>query len=960
MEQRSTRKTFFISCAFASLFCSCINFSDLQMPENIKVKTNGNYSFLMGTQKNMLSDYINVETLLKSLKGDDESDKKISAYDYNPDEKDGTQQFLIKYDLPTIPLNMEETMKDIQLDKIMMEGMSKEFKITKPELSFSQSLDLNFNNLIADKFSANIPSFPVVQMGTETDISVGENPVLQGVTFHASPTFTSLTMSSGSLEITFEAKNSLPADFELELAAELYNGDQLVSSSGSMASLTDQSVSAKGGAKVGGVISIPLSGKTFSSDFSVRFKGRTNGGTLGVYTYYTMTARLKDPVVSKITGLTMDDPSFSKPISKNIELGDVGKYLVYGTIATGAVGIELELPSVWENVTVDSSFSMEGALEISPIPDRAESTKALDKYVDLAGKKITLMKSRTEANKLSVNGNVSFKLEDATLVFESENTTMELVCTGNIEKLTDVYANASEFSFDDSKSQALPATMKQYVKEMKLTQISVAANFTSTLDISKFNLNAMATSDALHLYSADNTQLEGSTVVGGDKPLTMLTKQNWSVTVAVQDDTIFDFVFKVSVPGSYESTTGINCLHLATFTLDTDYEIKVDQLELDLDWEYIILKTDAIAPTTPEEIDTGINLEKMISDFFNTSSENTQNEAERKKEIKNIVDRINLAEVKGYLYVTRPDISDDVADDPLEGLGNFSGKVYAKYTKDGNSHQEYLIGSETETADLRLLYDAQDANTLNYESLADENYLIVKNLFDNESKYSAELNGDTLCSMVNAKPSELKFGYSFSISDGSDEIRLTPEVLENLKGTKAITMSVVLCLPLKLNIGTYNDTGIKEGIAIDDLMTLLGNPLTEDLLNRDESDVDPITDDTEIEKVSKLLKYVKLHYTFQNNTGLKMSANLTATSSKGETYLNKNLYLDGERHDVELPNSEIMAINNSWPFIPKISLAISPTDDEAPINIMRKAFFSLSDCMLEFETDGEYTVKGDD
>ena len=132
------------------------------------------------------------------------------------------------------------------------------------------------------------------------------------------------------------------------------------------------------------------------------------------------------------------------------------------------------------------------------------------------------------------------------------------------------------------------------------------------------------------------------------------------------------------------------------------------------------------------------------------------------------------------------------------------------------------------------------------------------------------------------------------------------------------------------------------------------------MLKRDESDIDPITDDTQIEKLSKMLKYVKLHYTFENNTGLKMSAILTATNKKGERYIDKNLYLDGDRHDVELSNSEIMTINNTYPFIPKIALNISPTADGTPINIQRNAFFSLSDCLLEFETDGEYTVKGDD
>ncbi|MBR4463760.1 MAG: hypothetical protein IKS40_04045 [Treponema sp.] len=953
---RAKRYYFVFSSVLAILFCSCINFSDLQLPENIKVKTNGNYSFAAGTQKNMLSEFINVETLHDSLKGNDTENKKISVYDYDPNSSGGTQQFLLKYDLPTIPLNMDETMKDINLDKIMVDGMSRKFKIDKPNLSFDYPVELNFNEIIGNKFSANIPSFPIVQMGTETSISVTDLAIVPSATFNASPSFTSARLTSGTLEIRMESKYPLPANYELELSAELYNGDTFVSGSGAQTNMADPSVGTYGG----GVISIPLAGKTFSSDFILKFTGRTNGGVAPVISYFTATATLKDPVLAEIVGITVDDPSFSKTINEPIALGNASDYLVFGTIDEGSLAMELSIPESWKNITVNSNFSLEGALDIPNIPNRAGSTKAIDKYLDLAGKKITLRKSRTEANTLSVKGTVGIKLENATLVFSSENTKLNMSCKGDLKSLSEVYANASSFSFNDAKTQAPPSAMKQYVKEMKLTQIAIAANFNTTLDIARFDLTAETTSDVFHLYNADNTKLTGTTVVGDGKPLTMLTKNNWNVTIAVQDNTEFDFNFTVAVPGSYESTTGINCLHLKTFTLGNEYEIKVENLELDLDWEYIILKTDAIAPTEAEEIDTGLNLEKMISDFFNTTSDDSGDSEERKEEIKNIIDRINLAEVRGYLYVVRPDVSEDAAEDPLASLGNFNGKLYAKYKKEEVLKQEYLLGSETESEALQLLADDQGENTLDYATLADENYLITKDLFADSGKYSAELDSITLCDMVNAKPAELKFGYSFSISDGANEIRLTPQAQESLKGTKAITMAVVLYMPLKLHLGKYNDSGIKEGIAISDMMSLFGNPLTEDLLKRDESDIDPITDDTQIEKLSKMLKYVKLHYTFENNTGLKMSASLTATNKKGERYIDKNLYLDGDRHDVELSNSEIMTINNTYPFIPKIALNISPTADGIPINIQRNAFFSLSDCLLEFETDGEYTVKGDD
>ena len=884
----------------------------------------------MGTGRANLSDHLDAAAIHEQMLASSGENSKFAVYDYNPDESADVQEFLIKYNMSSIPLDMDSMMGELDLKKIIMEGMSHTFDIAKPEISVEpETMAFDINSVITEQFAGlSTNPFQLLELGEKRSM---EKSVLPVITFAVTPSFTGIRFLSGDLVITFIKGSEPSPDFEMNLKAFLYNKNTEISCSEGYQNVAQ-----------GGEIRIPLANREISSSLSLKFEGNINKGVRLKQDTYAISIELENPDIKELKGITLEEPVKIPVAEKTVPIDDVGTYVLSSSIAEGNIDIRASRPEGWKNITAQPDIHVTGGLDFILSSSESDESNLVRIPVDLADKALDATKD------IVISGDIYFTLENADLTFPAE---IVLDVTGDISKLKDIKASTESLSFLGNLEKTPTDSMLKYVKEMKVTGLHAETYFTSTFD-TKENMKLKTDIMSTTLAMTSGT-LAGTAEVNSPEPFEMDTKDSWSATVDfnVEPPPVFDFQFDVRVVSNKEEK-GKSYIELNTLELGREYNIIVSDIEISLDWEYVTLKDAAsLVETKPQLIDTGLNFESMISGIFSGDSE----DEERKAEIKDIVKKVNFTDAEGYLYVTRPELAEGVSDndDPLKDLGNFSANVYALYD---DTKETYLVGKKDEKVPLAMLDKGND----DYDAIADEETrLITKNLFKDANSYSVKIEKEPMCEVINEKPENLKFGYTIGLAE-SQEIKLTPDLMDRLKGKKSISMSIVIRVPLILAVGEVLSDGTREGISIPNLMKLMGNNLTEDMLKRDE----PKEGDgkTEFEKFSKLIKFLKVHYTFENNTGITMNARMVALNSENQEYIAKDILLDGTRNYVLFTSSEIDRINDpaNYPFIPTFAVYVQPTEEGKPIRISRTAFFEARECVLEVETDGEYTVKGDD
>ncbi|WP_407428986.1 hypothetical protein [Treponema sp.] len=334
------------------------------------------------------------------------------------------------------------------------------------------------------------------------------------------------------------------------------------------------------------------------------------------------------------------------------------------------------------------------------------------------------------------------------------------------------------------------------------------------------------------------------------------------------------------------------------------------------------------------EIDTGLSFSSLLNDIADSDD----------SEISNLLKNIEFSGIEGYIFMTYP-----VENSAIEDL-SFNAGVTASY--DGGS--QTLLSSDT----IKMKQTTEDLS-----SLADSNYMIsTDKMFashdnDADNYYSAELTNVT--ELLNDLPDNLKIAYNLTLSGSAGEITLEGDALDALtSGSTSISVNIALILPLKIKLNdTYDIPSASRlddsYITINDVLSLAGHEIDEDLLKRDSAD-----DKSKFKKYTDLIESVSVVYTVKNDTGLKLSAvfydDQVFTDSDFSSDSCKKLTVSGSQETLTFTGEEIASLFDNYPFCPKIKIAIEA--DGSEIKVPRSAEFGLANCRLIIKTNGTVDV----
>lgn len=971
-------------CTYAALLSasllvfSCCDFSNLAIPEKVSVKaTNQSYSFSAGTGTITLSDHLNATTLLENITSDDEDSAlaDLSIYDYWPggdSSGDKTQQFLFNYPVASIPLDFGEYLDNLDLLSSLSSALSE--TVTVPELTdvdFTKEITLpDINEIVASNFSLSETKLSVPELSSTASLDSSDFDGFNTINISINaPDFDTMEFTAGTLRITLGAPSTTPStDFTLTASV------QLLTQAGVQVAQSDEAE-----LKAGGSLDLDISGCSIVPDMMLRFVGTYGGGSLGTVHTYALSSSLVDIELSKITGLTMTTAELGSYGvidigTQEIALSSLGTYLKSATISEGSLTLSGALPDSWSGIicTPDLLVEDEDGASTSgssglyiPNDDFTDVTASdstsylLNKYVDLAGKTIT------PSQTVTLTGSVSLALEDATIVLTSTDVqTVDLAGAVSVTEVSSATVDLDVLLEDKlspvTKSQSLGDSVTSYVKSVVFNQIGAVASITTDLPSDSLQIGATITSD---LFGITGTTLSDTTTLTTDEDgdtasgtLDLLTDDDWSCTITPEDDTEADFTIQMTVAGVDSNGNSTSEITVTNLAFGKEYTFSVS-LELVYDWESITLNT-ASAVSFSGEQQTGLDLQSILGDYL----ENEQGD---------LLDQVRFGEnMVGYLTVTRPVFTstEEVTSDPLASFSDlFSANVAVKtYSSvDGQAVEDdtviYLIGSADSNESISLVETSTD-----FASYANDDLLITKNLFADESSYSAKISN--LASIFNdhetdgghTLPADIAFVYEIG-TGASEDITLTKDQIEALTadGSSAeISVDLSIVFPLELIILESTDSvgnGLGYGIKVDDLLALADVTYDEDvdLFKRDSADSDIAE---QFDKYGEIVKTITLIYTIDNNTGLTMTGTMVLIEADEEnnvTELSKTIIADGEEHSITLTNAEVVRVLSAeaYPIQPRLSMVI----DDGTISVPRTGYFSVS-AAATVVFDGTVTV----
>ncbi|MBQ9622979.1 MAG: hypothetical protein IJR39_06550 [Treponema sp.] len=451
------KSLFFITTCLAVLFFACDDFSNLQIPESISVKTAAKFDIPMGSGSISIREKASLEEIQRILddninKNTAEGETKLQpvVYEYNPEDGEGkvsesaVMQYIINYPIKEIPLSIG--------DKNLANADIEEIDI--PETTFTAP---DFNSNISDTLTITDKTFQMAEPGA----SGGSKSISDlGFTFDiTSPSFAAMTVREGSMVITITkpTETTVSDDFSMQVKISLVNASD---HSNVIATTGDSLIECSQGKTV----TLDLAGKSIVQNMYIIIEGTVSGGTFDIsnptahlHTYGVSMAPSNDFALEKITGLTMTETDLGSNakiyIPKDFELDGLNSSLKEATIEEGELDFYCKLPDGWSGIKVsESNFLIQGGINIpsenfSPDKD-TPSGYVLYKTASLNGLKVVPEKTYTYDTTSVTAGdtntytdtNISWlkvSLENATIVFadSSKGETTELTLSGTC-KLT--------------------------------------------------------------------------------------------------------------------------------------------------------------------------------------------------------------------------------------------------------------------------------------------------------------------------------------------------------------------------------------------------------------------------------------------------------------------------------------------------------------------------------------------
>lgn len=629
-------------------------------------------------------------------------------------------------------------------------------------------------------------------------------------------------------------------------------------------------------------------------------------------------------------------PDFGDAISNNLSI-EATNFPVYETGQTASIntvapdGLEIDfnitspdfetmvLTSGTMNVILEAPDGVSDDFEMNVIISLTDGTNVITKSTEqnlAQGGTVVLNlagKSLVPSMKLVVEGNVAggtLKTNPHTYTVSMETADLQL------KKITGLNMSNEEletygvgtitvdttFGLDGINKSLKSATIKQgslsfachYPAGWSGIQI-IDENFQLSGGINLSNSD-FVDSDEENCIIGKKTNLEDFTVTPAD-----VTTNGSYLKISLEDAVI---VFPESGVEDVEIRLAGEC------TIDSIGDIVID-----------ISLLDSLADDN--SIETGLSFSSIISDLFEGSETN-------------LMDAIQFNAVDGYVFITQP-LGDSESDNPDLSSLNFAGTVSASYKKDGVATEMYILGSQESSDTIYMKY-----STDTFASLADEKFLITddKLLKEHDSSsdnlYSAKISN--MSQLINDKPDDLVINYSLSISDNDGEVTIPGELLDNLSaGSAYINVSIAIVIKMQLRFNDCIDDDSTDGwVSLDDVLSLFGTEMNEDLLGRDAA-----SDSDDWKKYSDIIKEISLKYTIKNSTGFGMKGYIVDSA----TGINKNIDVSSGVHTITFTDDDIDAIINNYPFIPNFNLAIKASDvddSEDCVKLTRDSEFGVS------------------
>ena len=515
-----------ISALITLVFFACDDFSGLEIPEKISVKTSARFGIPLGNGDIKIHEKASIEEIQKilddNITSESSTQTKPVVYEYNPADSSGNiddsaiMQYIINYPIKEIPLSIgDKNLENANIDEIKI-----------PETKFEAP---DFNSKISDTLSIKGETFPMAEPGALGPRTISDLGFYFNIT---SPTFGSMKVRTGSMKITIEppTTTTVSGDFSMMVKILLVNASnhsQVITTSG------DSLIECAQGKE----ISLNLEGKEIVQNMYIMLEGEASGGTLDeahVHTYSVAMAPSSDFALEKITGLTMTDSDlgdYSKIyIPKDFNLNGLNASLKEATIGKGSLDFYCKLPDGWSGITVkESHFMIEGGVNIAnedfnkdgDIPEGY----ALYKIATLDGKKVVPEAAHTYDTDTVTVGNKStytdtniswlkVALENATIIFADtsagETTELELSGVCKIEELKNIKISLSELqtfsgseetgiNFSTILSDVMKGDSENLIKDIKFAD-SETASLEGYLYVSKPLDDGVITDiDGLHI-----------------------------------------------------------------------------------------------------------------------------------------------------------------------------------------------------------------------------------------------------------------------------------------------------------------------------------------------------------------------------------------------------------------------------------------------------------------------------
>ena len=446
----------FLSAIPLLFFFACDDFSGLEIPEKISVKTGARFALPLGNGDIKIREKASIEeiqrvlddNIKKNTSSESETQNKPEVYEYNPPidgkiSESAVMQYIINYPIKEIPLSIG----DNNLDSTKLE------QINIPETKFTAP---DFTDSISDNLEITDQTFPMTELGRTAEIKD------IGFKFNiTSPSFSEMIVRSGQLKIVIEkpTATTVSDDFHMMAKIKLVNASnhsQVIAESGSV------------DCAQGKTIIIDLAGKTIVQNMYIIVDGSISGGRVGfdkIHTY-GVEMRPENLKLDRITGLTITEEDLGNNskiyIPENFDLKGLNSSLVEATIGKGELDFYCKLPEGWKGIKVKkSNFLIKGGIEITNdkfSPDEATPEGyALYKKATLDGVRVVPEKAYTYdtgtvtpgSSSTYTDENISWlevALEDATIIFAEPGQETELTLSGvcKIESLENIKIKLSD------------------------------------------------------------------------------------------------------------------------------------------------------------------------------------------------------------------------------------------------------------------------------------------------------------------------------------------------------------------------------------------------------------------------------------------------------------------------------------------------------------------------------------